>query len=78
MSNPRVLTMPAPLATTRLRRSRGGDPRYVEAQRLIVDAIRYLVQADPEEDLAAIELLSERLRTKFRMSDNPELLQPQT
>jgi len=70
--------MPAPLDTTRVRRSREGDPRYVEGQRLIVDAIRYLVQADSEENLPAIELLSEHFRTKFRMSDKLQLLQPRS
>ena len=77
MSKARLLTMPAQLDTTRVRRSRKGDPRYVEGQRLIVEAIRYLVQADSEGNLPAIELLSEHFRTKFRMSDKPELLQPQ-
>jgi hypothetical protein len=77
MSKARVLTMPAPLDTTHMRRSREGDPRYVEGQRLIVEAIRYLVQADSEENLSAIELLSDHFRTKFRMSDKPGLLQPQ-
>jgi len=77
MSKVRVLTMPAPLDTTHVRRSREGDPRYVEGQRIIVEAIRYLVHTGPEENLSAIELLSEHFRTKFRMSDKPELLQPQ-
>ena len=61
----------------RVRRRREGDPRYVEGQRLIAQAIRYLVQSDPEGNLPAVELLSEHFRTKFRMSDKPELLQPQ-
>ena len=77
MSKARVLTMPALPDTTRVRRSLEGDPRYVEGQRLIVEAIRYLVRSGPERNLPAVELLSEHFRTKFRMSDKPELLQPQ-
>jgi len=77
MSKGRVLTMPLMPDAAHLRRSRQGDPRYVEGQRLVVQAIRYLVQSGPEANLPAVELLSEHFRTKFRMSDKPELLQPQ-
>ena len=77
MSRGRLLTMPVMPDATHMRRSRRGDPRYVEGQRIIVQAIRYLVQSGPEANLPAIELLSELFRTKFRMSDKPELLQPQ-
>ena len=77
MSKARVLTMPAMPDATRVRRSRKGDPRYVEGQRLIVEAIRYLVRSDPKGNLPAVELLSQHFRTKFRMSDKPELLHPQ-
>jgi hypothetical protein len=48
-----------------------GDPRYVEGQRVLVDAILYLVQSDREANRDAIELLSEHVRTRFRMSDAP-------
>jgi len=77
MSKARVLTMPTLPGVKRMRRSQQGDPRYVEGQRLITQAIRYLVQSDPEANVLAVELLSEHFRTKFRMSDKPELLQPQ-
>jgi len=77
MSKARILTMPALPGTTRVQRSLKSDPRYVEGQRLLVEAIRYLVRSDPEENLPAVELLSEHFRTKFRMSDKPDLLQPQ-
>jgi hypothetical protein len=77
MSKARVLTMPAMPGAARVRRSPHGDPRYVEGQRLIAQAIRYLVQSDPEGNVPAVELLSEHFRTKFRMSDKPDLLQPQ-
>ena len=69
--------MPAMPSVTRVRRSPQGDPRYVEGQRLVVQAIRYLVRSDPDGNLPAVGLLSEHFRTKFRMSDKPELLQPQ-
>jgi hypothetical protein len=77
MSSTKVLTMPAMPGVTHVRRSRSGDPRYVEGQRLIVQAIRYLVLSDPQANVRAVELLSEHFRTRFRMSDNPGLLQPQ-
>jgi len=76
MSKARVLTMPALPRVRRVRRSQEGDPRYVEGQRLITQAIRYLVQSGPERNMRAVELLSEHFRTKFRMSDKPALLQP--
>jgi hypothetical protein len=53
------------------RRERTSDPRYVEGQRLLVEAMRYLVQVDPVINRPAIELISEHVRTRFRMSDTP-------
>ncbi len=53
------------------------DPRYIEGQRLLVEAIRYLVQSDPEGNLPAVELLSEHFRTRFRSTDRPALPQTQ-
>ncbi len=53
------------------RKARHEDPRYVEGQRLIVDAMRYLTQEDPQGNRLAVELLSEHFRTRFRMSDKP-------
>jgi len=68
--------MPAMPGIYHIQRSRRGDPRYIEGQRLLVESIRYLVQTNPEENLAAIELLSEHFRTQFRMSDKPLVFQP--
>jgi hypothetical protein len=65
------------LGSSHTRRDRRGDPRYVEGQRILVQAIRHLVQSGPEANLPAIELLSEHFRTRFRMSDKPAVLQPQ-
>ena len=39
--------------------------------RLLVEAMKYLAQADPISNRGAIELLSEHVRTRFRMSDSP-------
>ena len=76
MPKARILTMPAPPDANYVTRRRS-DPRYIEGQRLLVEAIRYLVQADPEGNLAAVELLSEHFRTKFRSTDRPGLIQTQ-
>lgn len=77
MPKARILTMPALPDATPQERNRTGDPRYIEGQRLLVEAIRYLVQSDMQENVAAVELLSEHFRTKFRSTDKPETLQPQ-
>jgi hypothetical protein len=57
------------------RAPRTSDERYIEGQRVLAEAIRYLVQEDPAANRAAIGLLSEHFRTQFRMSDRPA---PQT
>jgi hypothetical protein len=36
-----------------------------------VDAMKYLAQDDPIRHRTAIELISEHVRTRFRMSDSP-------
>jgi len=53
------------------RKQRHSDPRYMEGQRLLVEAMKYLLQADPDVNRPAVELLSEHVRTQFRMSDRP-------
>ena len=47
------------------------DERYLDGQKLIVEAIRYLAQSDPKANKDAVSLLSEHFRTQFRMSDHP-------
>jgi hypothetical protein len=47
------------------------DARYLDGQKLIVEAIRYLAQSDPKANKDAVSLLSEHFRTQFRMSDHP-------
>jgi hypothetical protein len=67
----KVFTIPVPPKVPRKRRERTSDPRYVAGQRLLVEAMKYLAQADPVANRPAIELLSEHVRTRFRMSDSP-------
>jgi hypothetical protein len=68
----KVFTIPVPPSSAnRKRRERTDDPRYVEGQRLLVDAMRYLAQSDPVKNRSAIELISEHVRTRFRMTDSP-------
>ena len=67
----KVFTIPVAPQIGRKRRERTSDPRYVDGQRLLVEAMRYLAQADPITNRGAIELLSEHVRTRFRMSDSP-------
>jgi hypothetical protein len=66
----KVFTIPVPPKLPR-RRERNPDPRYVEGQKLLVEAMRYLTQADPVMNRPAIELISELVRTRFRMTDSP-------
>lgn len=68
----KVLTIPARPNADHLKRQRKSDPRYLEGQRLLVQAMRYLANADPDQNRPAIELLSEHFRTRFRMSDRPD------
>ena len=65
-----TITVPPKMGPSR-RRERASDPRYVDGQRLLVEAIKYLTQADRVANRPAIELLSEHVRTKFRMTDSP-------
>jgi hypothetical protein len=67
----KVVIIPARPEFDRMSRERSSDPRYVDGQRLLVDAMMYLVKADPEGNRPAVELLSEHVRTQFRMSDRP-------
>ena len=67
----KVFTITVPPKMGRRRRERTPDPRYVEGQRLLVEAMRYLTQSDRVANRAAIQLLSEHVRTRFRMTDTP-------
>jgi hypothetical protein len=67
----KVFTIPVTPSLGRKRRERTSDPRYVDGQRLLVDAMKYLTQADPVINRDAVALISEHVRTRFRMSDSP-------
>jgi len=68
----KVFTIPArPRMAERRTRERKADPRYVDGQRLLIQAMRYLAVENRVSNREAIELLSEHVRTRFRMSDSP-------
>jgi hypothetical protein len=67
----KVFTIPVPPRLGNHRKERTSDPRYVDGQRLLVEAMKYLAQEDPVNNRGAIQLLSEHVRTRFRMSDSP-------
>lgn len=67
----RVFTIPVPPDLSRKKRERTDDPRYVDGQKMLVKAMNYLAKADPIANRAAVELLSEHVRTRFRMTDSP-------
>jgi hypothetical protein len=68
----KVFTIPVPPKLGRRRRETvGSDQRYVEGQRLLVEAMKYLAQSDPVSNRDAVQLLSEHVRTRFRMTDSP-------
>jgi hypothetical protein len=67
----KVLTIPVLPDPSRRKRDRISDKRYVDGQKTLVEAMRYLAQSDPQVNREAIELLSEHFRNNFRMSDSP-------
>ena len=71
----KVLTLPIkpemPDPARRKAKPRKPDPRYVEGQRLLVEAMRYLIQQDPQRNKDAVMMISEHVRTRVRMSDRP-------
>jgi hypothetical protein len=71
----KVLTLPIkpemPDPARRKGKLRKPDPRYLEGQRLLVDAMKYLIHQDPQRNKDAVMVISEHFRTQFRMSDRP-------
>ncbi len=67
----KLFTIPVSPRPKSMKGERRTDPRYVEGQRVLVQAMRYLAQTDPQNNRPAIHLLSEHFRTQFRMSDRP-------
>ena len=67
----KLFTIPAFPNPGARKKQRSSDPRFVEGQRMLVEALKYLTQQDPKQNREAIELISEHFRTQFRMSDSP-------
>ena len=67
----KVFTIPVPPDLGRKKRERTDDSRYVDGQKMLVEAMKYLAQSNKDGNRSAIELLSEHVRTKFRMTDSP-------
>jgi hypothetical protein len=68
----KVFTIPVtPKMGRRRRDNSDNEQRYVEGQRLLVEAMKYLAQSDPVLNKDAVQLLSEHVRTRFRMTDSP-------
>ena len=72
----KLFTIPVRPNPSERKKQRHSDPRYVEGQRLLVEAMKYLLQSGPDVNRPAVELLSEHVRTQFRMDDRP-LTSPQ-
>ncbi|HEU5415135.1 MAG TPA: hypothetical protein VFW31_15320 [Candidatus Angelobacter sp.] len=74
----KVFTIPVlPDPSRRKGKKRVQDPRYIEGQRLLIEAMKYLMQQDAEKNKPAVMLISEHFRTRFRMSDRPaEVITP--
>jgi hypothetical protein len=66
----RVFTIPGTPRPKR-QKQRTPDDRFLEGQRVLAAAIKYLSQSDPRRNRGAITFLSEHFRTRFRMSDSP-------
>ncbi len=73
-----IPVLPDPARRRNRKRPQSEDPKYIEGQRLLVEAMKYLVQQDPEQNKEAVLLLSEHFRTRFRITDRPEDLTPTT
>lgn len=68
----KVFTIPvSPDPTRRNKRDRTHDPRYMEGQRLLVEAMKYLAKSNKDANREAIDLLFEHFQTNFRISDSP-------
>jgi len=71
MPRPKVVIIPARPDPSGRDRIRINDPRYVAGQHVLVEALKYLLKSDRDANREAAELLSEHIRTQFRMSDSP-------
>jgi hypothetical protein len=71
----KVFTIPVLPDPKRTRKPRRPDPKYVQGQKLLVEAMRYLARENSSANRDAISFLSEHFRTQFRMDDHPSLIQ---
>jgi hypothetical protein len=71
----KVFTIPILPDPTRRPRERTSDRKYVEGQRMLVEAMKYLAKQDPQRNRPAIELLFDHFRSQFRVSDVASMLQ---
>ena len=69
----KVFTITVPPKLGNKRRERTSDPRYVDGQRLLVEAMKYLAQADPVQNRRAIET---SLRSRRREGEHSDLCFP--
>lgn len=67
----KVIVIPARPTPLKRKEIRTSDGRYIDGQRVLVEAIKYLVHDNALGNKEAISLLSEHFRTQFRMSDRP-------
>jgi hypothetical protein len=68
----KVFTIPVtPDPNRRHKRDRTHDPRYVEGQRMLVEAMKYLAKSNKDANRDAIDLLFQHFETNFRISDSP-------
>ena len=70
----KVFTIPVLPDPTRRKRERSGGAKYVEGQRVLVEAMKYLAKQDRRDNRPAIELLFDHFRSQFRVTDSPERL----
>lgn len=67
----KVVTIPK-LPNPHARKPRSSDPRFLDGQKILVEAMTYLAKSDPDANRDAVSFLSEHFRTQFRMSDRPQ------
>jgi hypothetical protein len=67
----KVFTIPVTPNPKQRRRERNSDARFLEGQRMLAKAIKYLTKSDKNGNRPAIELLFEHFENNFRVSDSP-------
>lgn len=67
----KVFTIPVLPEPKRRPRERTSETKYIEGQRLLVEAMKYLAKQDPRRNRPAIELLFDHFQSQFRVTDVP-------